>query len=232
MMHDRILALLPCTLDIAGSIPERDASDGRVYNTCVVMGPDGEVVAKHRKMHLFDIDIPGRITFKESDTLSAGDAVTTFDTPWGKCGVGICYDIRFPYLSLLMRQAGCKMLFYPGAFNMTTGPAHWELLQRARALDTQCYVATVSIARNPESTYQAWGHSTVVNPWGEVVATTDEHPTTVYATLPLERLEAIRAQIPVGTQLRSDLYRLETLPKPASGAGAGAAHTVPPSPSA
>lgn len=192
---------------IGGSIPERGA-DGKVYNTCVAFGPDGAILAKHRKMHLFDIDIPGRMTFRESDTLSPGDALATFDTPWGKAGLGICYDMRFPHLAMLLRQAGCKMLFYPGAFNMTTGPAHWELLQRARALDTQCYVAAVSIARNPESKYQAWGHSTVVSPWGEVVATTDESAQIVTATLKMARVDEIRGQIPVGHQTRTDLYEL------------------------
>jgi omega-amidase len=192
----------------AGSIPERDAA-GKIYNTCVVYGPDGELLAKHRKMHLFDIDIPGKITFRESDTLTAGEDLTTFDTPYGKCGIGICYDIRFPYLAMLLRQAGCRMLFYPGAFNTTTGPAHWELLQRARAIDTQCYVATISPARNPDSKYQAWGHTTAVNPWAEVIATTDEHPSIVYADYDLARIDEIRSQIPVGVQLRTDLYGLE-----------------------
>jgi omega-amidase len=91
---------------------------------------------------------------------------------------------------------------------MTTGPAHWELLQRSRALDTQCYVAAISIARNPDSAYTAWGHSTVVNPWGEVIATTEEGPATVMAELDMARVDAIRDQIPVGKQTRQDLYAL------------------------
>jgi omega-amidase len=192
---------------VGGSIPEKDA-EGKVYNACVAFGPDGSLLTKHRKVHLFDIDVPGRITFKESDTLSAGASLSTFDTPYGRVGLGICYDLRFPLLAMLLRAAGCKILLYPGAFNMTTGPAHWELLQRARALDTQSYVAAVSIARNPSSSYQAWGHSTVINPWGEVVATTDENPTTVYADLRMNRVEEVRAQIPVSKQTRDDLYKL------------------------
>ena len=95
---------------VGGSIPERDASS--VYNTCVVAGPDGAILCKHRKMHLFDIDVPGKITFKESDTLSAGDAFTTFETPYGRIGVGICYDLRFPEQSMIMRAADCKMLIF------------------------------------------------------------------------------------------------------------------------
>ena len=96
---------------VGGSIPERGA-DGKVYNTCVVVDPAGEILCKHRKMHLFDIDVPGKITFKESDTLSAGDAFTTFETPYGRIGVGICYDLRFPEQSMIMRAADCKMLIF------------------------------------------------------------------------------------------------------------------------
>lgn len=180
-----------------------------MYNTCVAFDPEGEIVALHRKIHLFDIDVPGRITFKESDTLTGGDRLALFDTPYGRVGLGICYDIRFPYLAMLLRQAGAKFLFYPGAFNMTTGPVHWELLLRARALDTQCYAAAVSIARSGDpKVYQAWGHSTLVSPWGEVLATTDEAPGTVSAVVPLPRVDEIRAQIPVGSQVRTDLYAL------------------------
>jgi len=194
---------------VGGSIPERDPVDNKVYNSCVAFGPDGSILTKHRKMHLFDINVPGRIVFKESDTLSAGQSLSTFTTPYGKVGLGICYDMRFPYLAMLLRDEGCKILIYPGAFNMTTGPAHWELLQRARALDTQSYVAAVSIARNPTSSYQAWGHSTVINPWGEVLATTDENPAIVYADMKLNRVEEIRQQIPVSFQKRNDLYELK-----------------------
>lgn len=162
-------------------------------------------------MHLFDIDIPGRQTFRESDTLSPGDTLATFDTPWGRVGLGICYDMRFPALAQLLRAAGASILIYPGAFNMTTGPAHWELLQRSRALDNQCYVAAVSIARNPDPLdkgYKAWGHSTIVDPWGVVVATTEEGPATVTAELDMAFVATVRAQIPVSMQARSDLYAL------------------------
>lgn len=180
-----------------------------MYNTCLAFGPDGAIIAKHRKVHLFDIDIPGGIKFTESDTLSPGDALATFDTPWGRVGLGICYDMRFPALAMLLRAAGASILIYPGAFNMITGPAHWELLQRSRALDNQCYVAAVSIARNPESSYKAWGHSTIVNAWGEVVATTDEGQSTVMADLDMENVADIRVRIPVSKQARTDLYELK-----------------------
>ena len=117
---------------IGGSIPERyrreDGTD-LFYNSCIMINPEGIVVGKHRKMHLFDINIdkPIPMVFKESDTLSAGDSVTIVQTPWGGVGLGICYDIRFPELAILMRQKGARILAYPSAFNMVTGPAHWSL---------------------------------------------------------------------------------------------------------
>lgn len=205
---------------VGGSIPERIVEDGeeKIYNTCLVLNPDGVVVAKHRKVHLFDIDVPGGITFFESETLSPGQTVSHFSSPFGEIGVGICYDIRFPEFAMLMTQKHkCVILIYPGAFNMTTGPAHWELLQRGRALDNQCYVMTASPARTPEpeSTeklkyphYTAWGHSTVVSPWGEVVATTDEKAGVVIADLDLSKVDEIRKSIPIGDQKRADLYKL------------------------
>uniref|UniRef100_A0A8C0X375 Omega-amidase NIT2 n=1 Tax=Castor canadensis TaxID=51338 RepID=A0A8C0X375_CASCN len=115
---------------IGGSIPEEDS--GKLYNTCAVFGPDGALLVKHRKIHLFDIDVPGKITFQESKTLSPGDSFSTFDTPYCRVGLGICYDMRFAELAQIYAQRGCQLLVYPGAFNLTTGPAHWELLQRGR----------------------------------------------------------------------------------------------------
>eukprot|EP01018_Ginkgo_biloba_P007422 Gb_19560 [translate_table: standard] len=115
---------------VGGSIPER--SGDHLYNTCCIFGKDGELKAKHRKIHLFDIDIPGKITFKESKTLTAGESPTIVDTDVGRIGIGICYDIRFQELAMLYAARGAHLICYPGAFNMTTGPLHWELLQRAR----------------------------------------------------------------------------------------------------
>ncbi|XP_038233598.1 omega-amidase NIT2 [Dermochelys coriacea] len=192
---------------IGGSIPEEDA--GKLYNTCTVFGPDGAMLAKHRKIHLFDINVPGKIRFQESETLSPGDNFSMFDTPYCKVGLGICYDIRFAELAQIYTQKGCQLLVYPGAFNMTTGPAHWELLQRGRAVDNQVYVATASPARDEKASYVAWGHSTVVNPWGEVIAKAGTEETVIYTDIDLKKLAEIRQQIPLHTQKRSDLYSVE-----------------------
>lgn len=202
---------------VGGSVPE--VSEGKYYNTCVVFSPTGAIVAKHRKMHLFDIDVPGRITFFESDTLTAGNSVTTFCLDDGTMvGVGICYDIRFAEYAMLLKEMGCRILIYPGAFNMTTGPMHWELLQRGRANDNQCFVLTASPARtleDPENKskyphYTAWGHSTAVDPWGKVIATTDETEGIVMADLELAEVDDVRSAIPVGQQKRTDVYNLVT----------------------
>mmetsp|Transcript_42709 Transcript_42709/g.62334 ORF Transcript_42709/g.62334 Transcript_42709/m.62334 type:complete len:217 (-) Transcript_42709:316-966(-) len=202
---------------VGGSIPE--ISGDKIYNTCLCIDPTGKIVGKHRKVHLFDIDVPGGICFKESDTLSAGDTFTAFDAgeDFGMIGVGICYDIRFPeYALVLCKKHKCNILIYPGAFNMTTGPAHWELLQRGRAVDNQCYVLTASPARSdppsPEEGkyphYTAWGHSTVVSPWGEVVATCEEGESLVVADLDVSKVKEMRMGIPTGMQKREDMYTL------------------------
>jgi omega-amidase len=192
---------------IAGSIPER--KDGKIFNTCTVYAPDGAMVATHRKVHLFDIDVPGKITFQESKTLSPGNTLTTFDTPLCKIGLGICYDMRFAEMAQIYARAGCQLIVYPGAFNMTTGPAHWELLTRARAVDNQLYVATVSQARDAGASYVAWGHSTVVDPWGTVIATTNEKEEVVYGEIDLDYIREVRTMIPISKQRREDLYEVK-----------------------
>lgn len=208
-------------LIVGGSIPEE--CNNKIYNTCLIIDSNGEVVGKHRKAHLFDVDVPGGICFKESETLTAGDEATHFDCAGlGRIGVGICYDIRFPEYAMVLTQIHkCKVLVFPGAFNLTTGPAHWELLQRARAVDGQCYVLSASPARSPPPPndsddktkkkyphYSAWGHSTVVSPWGEVIATCDEKPGMVVADLDMTKVEDMRTAIPTMIQKRDDLYRL------------------------
>uniref|UniRef100_A0A8C7LKB0 omega-amidase n=1 Tax=Oncorhynchus mykiss TaxID=8022 RepID=A0A8C7LKB0_ONCMY len=195
---------------VGGSIPEED-DGGKLYNTCPVFGPDGSLVLKHRKIHLFDIDVPGKIRFQESETLSPGSNLSVFDTPYCRVGVGICYDIRFAELAQLYSKKGCQLLVYPGAFNMTTGPAHWELLQRGRAVDNQVYVATASPARDETASYVAWGHSTVVSPWGEVISKAGSEETVVYADIDLQYLANVRQQIPITAQRRSDLYTVNAV---------------------
>ncbi|KAI5669640.1 hypothetical protein M9H77_19493 [Catharanthus roseus] len=133
-MLSEVARLLKVTI-IGGSIPER--SGDKLYNTCCVFGTDGELKAKHRKLHLFDIDVPGEFSFMESDTLTAGETPTIVDTEVGRIGIGICHDIRFQELAMLYAARGAHLLCYPGAFNMTTGALLWELLQRARAMDNQ-----------------------------------------------------------------------------------------------
>jgi len=197
---------------VGGSIPEREGE--KLYNTSTVWCPEGHLIATHRKIHLFDIHVPGKITFTESEVLSPGSQPTTFSTPWGEVGLGICYDIRFAELAQLYRDRGCKLLIYPGAFNMTTGPAHWELLARARALDNQVFVATPSPARDTEAGYVAWGHSSVVNAWGEVISKAGEGEEIIYAEIDVESVSSVRAMIPISGQRRDDLYSVLDKEKP------------------
>ncbi|KAG0056702.1 hypothetical protein BGZ83_003945 [Gryganskiella cystojenkinii] len=176
---------------IGGSFPELDPNNDRIYNTCTVYNPTGEHIATHRKVHLFDIDVPGKIRFQESEILTAGNSLTHVDTEYGKIGVGICYDIRFPEPAMIAARKG---------------PLHWELLQRARAVDNQVYVAACSPARDLNAGYHAWGHSTIVAPPGNVIATMEEKQGIIYADLDPKVLNDFRESVPLYTQRRFDLY--------------------------
>lgn len=190
---------------IGGSYPEIE--NNKYYNTCTVWNPEGKLIAKYRKMHLFDIDIPGGITFKESDILHGGNEPVVFDIDEAnvKVGLGICYDMRFEELAKVYRLKGCELLVYPGAFNMTTGPIHWELLQRGRALDNQVWVFGVSVARG-EKGYIAWGHSQITNPWGKVIEQAGAEERILFADIDLNECDKVRQQIPICAQRRCDVY--------------------------
>lgn len=187
-----------------GSVPELDA--GRIYNTCYLFSPQGEELARHRKVHLFDIDVPGGQRFRESDTLTAGDQITVAETPFGPIGLAICFDIRFSELFRVMGQRGARLILVPAAFNMTTGPAHWDLSFRMRALDQQCFVAGCAPARDETASYVAYGHSIVCDPWGSILGQLDEGEGVLVTELPLDDLAQYRDQIPILAARRTDLY--------------------------
>lgn len=198
---------------VGGSIPEIGPSKGdggeksKYYNTSLTFGPDGKLLATHRKVHLFDIDIPGKITFRESDVLSPGNKVTIVDLPgYGKIAVAICYDVRFPELATVAARRGAFALIYPGAFNLTTGPMHWKLLAQARAVDNQLYVAMCSPARDMEASYHAYGHSLLVDPLANVVVEAEDQEQIVEFELDGAKIEETRRNIPLLTQRRFDVY--------------------------
>lgn len=188
---------------VGGSIPER--GDGKLYNSAYVFGPDGRQLARHRKVHLFDVDIPG-MRFKESDTFAAGDAVTVFDSPFGRFGLAVCFDVRFPELFRAMAERGARAVFLPAQFNLKTGPLAWELLLRARAADNQLFVAGCAAARYEGFDYECWGRSTVADPFGRVAASCDETEQILYAEPDFSLVDEARRQIPTLSALREDLY--------------------------
>lgn len=203
----------------AGSMPElvhagnSKSSDGkdRVYNTAYVFGRDGRQIGKHRKAHLFDINVEGGQSFKESDTLSPGEWIGCFDTEFGKIGLCICYDFRFPETARLMALDGAKVILVPAAFNMTTGPAHWELMFRQRAVESQCYVIGTAPARDPDSSYISWGHSIAVDPWGTILTQMDEKEGIRIVELDLDYADKVRRELPLLAHRRTDLYELKRL---------------------
>lgn len=192
---------------VGGSIPEYWEETKKYYNTSLTFDPNGKLLATHRKVHLFDIDIPGKISFHESEVLSPGNKITIVDLPeYGKIAIAICYDIRFPELAMIPSRKDCFLLVYPGAFNMTTGAMHWELQARARAMDNQIYVGMCSPARDMSADYNAYGHSMLVNPNASIQAELDENEGIAYAQLDGDTIEESRKGIPIYTQRRFDVY--------------------------
>lgn len=191
---------------IAGSIPELE--NGKLYNSSFIFDRMGKIIGVHRKMHLFDIDVAGEITFKESETLTAGNEITVVDTELCRIGVAICYDIRFPEFLRLMADKGAELIAVPGAFNMTTGPAHWEHLMKVRAVDNQVYVAAASPARNEDLSYVAYGNSMVVDPWGDIISRAGADEKIIYADIDLSRVESVRNELPLLKNRRKDIYEV------------------------
>lgn len=189
---------------VGGSIPERQGE--RVYNTSFFFDDKGNLLGKHRKAHLFDIHVPGKIAFMESEILTPGDGATVIDTKFGKIGLAICYDVRFPELFRKMALTGARAIILPAAFSVPTGEAHWEISLRARALDNQVYMLACSPSRALEGPYQAYGGSCIVDPWGQVLEMAGQEECIIYGQLDWERLQEVREQLPLLKHRRPELY--------------------------
>jgi deaminated glutathione amidase len=173
----------------------------RVYNTHVIINEQGAVVCKYRKIHLFDVSIPDRgIELKESKTTKAGDSVVVCDSPIGVLGLSTCYDMRFPEQYIELLNQGAQIMLMPSAFTVPTGQAHWHILLRARAIETQCYVlAAAQVGRHNEKR-ESYGHALAVNPWGEVMGDAQlESPTVVVCDIDLEYQADVRLRMPIQT---------------------------------
>ena len=190
---------------VGGSLPEREGD--RLYNTCFVYDETGRQIARHRKLHLFDVDLPG-MRFMESDSFAPGEEITTFETRWGRMGAAICFDVRFPELFRAMAKRGAQIIFLPAQFNHKTGPAHWELSLRARAVDNELFVVGASAAKDAGFSYESWGHSMAVDPFGELLACCGDEETILYAEPDLARIAEVRRQLPTFLHLREDLYEV------------------------
>lgn len=189
---------------VGGSMPE--LSEGKVYNTSYVFDREGRQIAKHRKAHLFDIDVEGGQKFQESAVLSPGDQITVFDTEFGKIGLCVCFDFRFQELAKAMADQGAQIIAVPAAFNMTTGPAHWELLFRQRAVDNQIFTLGAAPARNEAEEYVSYANSILVDPWGTVLVRAGVGEEILTAEIDFAQNQAIRRQLPIRSARRGDLY--------------------------
>jgi len=198
---------------VAGSIPERSTDGSRHYNTSTVFDTTGKRIAEFRKLHLFRINSE-QLKFDEAEVLRPGQELTSFEIPtevqgepW-KVGMGICFDIRFPELAMAYAMHKTNILVYPGAFNMVTGPEHWELCARARAVDSQQFVVLCSPARDETASYVAWGHSLVVDPWGKILVEMDEKEGVEAVEIDLAKIAEIRTKLPITGAHRADIFHL------------------------
>ena len=192
---------------LLGSFNERVGDPARCANTSVLFGPGGERLAVYRKIHLFDVDVPGGVTFRESETVVPGDEVVVARTPLGALGLTICYDLRFGALYRALVERGAELIAIPSAFTATTGKAHWETLIRARAIETQCFVlAPAQWGRHDDGGLkESHGQAMIVDPWGQVLAQVPDGTGIAVAEIDIDRVRRVRAAIPVqkhGRQFR------------------------------
>ncbi len=187
---------------LAGSVTEHVPGESRRYNTSVLLAPDGAQVAVYRKIHLFDIDLPGRVTVKESDAKMPGASVVTAATELGTMGLSVCYDVRFPELYRRLVYAGAKIITIPSAFTFPTGEAHWEVLLRARAIENQCYVLAPAQFGTNVHGFADYGNSMIIDPWGRVLARAAEQEGVLVAPIDIEYLERVRRELPALTHAR------------------------------
>lgn len=188
---------------VGGSVPE--SADGKLYNTCFVFDREGRQIARHRKIHLFDSD---SLRIHESHTFSPGNEITVFDTEFGKMGCAVCFDVRFAELFRAMAMRGAKIIFLPAQFSTFTGSGFWELLMRSRAADNQLFVVGAEAARYDGFSYECWGHSMAVDPYGIKIAECDEKEQVLYVDIDPDEVEAARTQFPVLPLLRRDVYNI------------------------
>lgn len=170
--------------------------DGRVANRAFVIDPTGAITARYDKIHMFDVDLAGGETYRESATYRPGEQAVVAATPWGGLGLSICYDVRFAYLYRALAKAGASIITVPAAFTVPTGRAHWHVLLRARAIETGCYVLAPAQTGTHDGGRGTYGHSVIISPWGEVMADAGEEPGVILADLDLSKVEEARRMVP------------------------------------
>uniref|UniRef100_UPI003341A03D carbon-nitrogen hydrolase family protein n=1 Tax=Castellaniella defragrans TaxID=75697 RepID=UPI003341A03D len=179
---------------VGGTLPLRSPDADRIYNACLVFGPDGEVCARYDKIHLFSFQRGGE-SYDESVTIRPGDNMPqVFDLPFGRVGLGICYDLRFP--EFFRAQGDVRLMVLPAAFTYTTGSVHWEVLLRARAIENQCYVLASAQGGRHRNGRRTWGHSMLIDPWGEILECLPEGEGVVAGVFDARRLEQLRESLP------------------------------------
>jgi predicted amidohydrolase len=184
---------------VIGSFNERSDDPRRCHNTSVVLGPDGDILGTYRKIHLFDVDVSSEVRFRESATVVPGEAAVVVDTPVGRLGLSICYDLRFPELYRALVDQGATILTIPAAFTAHTGKDHWEPLVRARAIECQAWVIAPgqSGEHDDAGLRRSWGHSMIVDPWGHVLARASDGPNLALALVDPDHVGRVREAIPV-----------------------------------
>ena len=187
---------------LIGSLALRSGdADGRFANRSFLIGPDGEIAASYDKIHMFDVTVSAQESYRESASYRPGDQACLAETPWGGLGMTICYDLRFPYLYRRLAAAGARILTVPAAFNDTTGAAHWEVLLRARAIETGCFVLAPAQSGQHHEDHghgrrRSHGHSLAISPWGEILADAGLDPGVTLVDLDMEQVERARARVP------------------------------------